>query len=80
MNAAMAIICASEMQTASIALAVTAVNVLRVSNSHPTEPVWVRGLTHPLALSTTFFTFPTLKNCPCFSIKNIFKDNSEKMF
>lgn len=42
MSAAMAIISASEMQTASIVLAVTAVNVLRVSSSHPTEHVWVR--------------------------------------
>lgn len=80
MNAAMVIICASEMQTASTAPAVIAANVLRVSNSHPTEPVWVRGLTHPSALSTTFFKFPTLKNCSCFSITNIFKDNFEKMF
>lgn len=42
MSAAMAIISASETRTASIVLAVTAANVLRVSSSHPTEPVWVR--------------------------------------
>lgn len=42
MSVAMAIICASEMQTASTVLAATAASVLRASNSRPTEPVSVR--------------------------------------
>lgn len=47
MSAAMAITFAREMQTASTVLGVTAANVLRVSNFHPTEPVWVRKrMTH----------------------------------
>ena len=41
MSAAMAITFAREMQTASTVLGVTAANVLRVSNFHPTEPVWI---------------------------------------
>lgn len=69
-SAATATTSASGTQTASTALAVTAASVRRVSNCHPTGPVWVRQrLTRSLALSTAFFRFPTPKNCPGFPIK-----------